>query len=128
MRQITEKILIDTEKIIVVGDKILIRPYDGNKKSQGGLYLPPNVIEKEKVHSGYILKVGPGYPVGAPTDDESWKNTSGTKYIPLEAKEGDQALFLKKDAIEIELDGERLIIVSQSAVLLVVRDNAKINI
>ena len=115
--------MIDTEKIIVVGDKILIRPYEGNKKSQGVLYLPPNVVEKEKVHSGYVLKVGPGYPVGAPTDDESWKNTNVTKYIPLEATEGDQALFLKKDAIEIELDGEKLIVIAQSAILLLVREN-----
>ena len=114
--------MLDTEKIIVVGDKILIRPYEGNKKSQGGLYLPPSVVEKEKVHSGYVLKVGPGYPVGAPVDDESWKNTNVTQYIPLEAVEGDQALFLKKDAIEIELDDEKLIIVSQSAILLLVRE------
>ena len=120
--------MINTEKIIVVGDKILIRPYDGNKKSQGGLYLPPNVVEKEKVHSGYVLKVGPGYPIGAPADDDSWKSTNATKYIPLEAKEGDQTLFLKKDSIEIELDGERLLVVPQSAILLIVRDNGKLNI
>ena len=120
--------MINTEKIIVVGDKVLIRPFEGNKKSQGGLYLPPNVIEKEKVHSGYILKVGPGYPVGAPTDDDSWKNNNVAKYIPLEAIEGDQALFLKKDAIEIELDGEKLIIISQSAILLLVRDNEILNL
>ena len=121
------RILIDTEKIIVVGDKVLIRPYEGNKKSQGGLYLPPNVVEKEKVLSGYILKAGPGFPV-APADDEVWKETNSTKYIPLEATEGDQALFLKKDAIEIELDGEKLIVVSQSSILLLVRDNESINI
>ncbi len=120
--------MIDTEKIIVVGDKILIRPYNGSKKSQGGLYLPPNVVEKEKVHSGYVLKVGPGYPVGAPADDELWKDTNATKYIPLEAKEGDQALFLKKDSIEIEFDGEKLLVIPQSAVLLIVRDNGKLNI
>jgi co-chaperonin GroES (HSP10) len=120
--------MINTEKIIVVGDKVLIRPFEGNKKSQGGLYLPPNVIEKEKVHSGYVLKVGPGYPIGAPTDDESWKSNNSTKYIPLEATEGDQALFLKKDAIEIELDGEKLIIIPQAAILLLVRDNDLLNI
>jgi len=119
--------LIHTEKIIVVGDKVLIRPYEGNKKSQGGLYLPPNVVEKEKVLSGYILKVGPGFPI-APADDEIWEETKSAKYIPLEASEGDQALFLKKDAIDIELDGEKLIVVSQSAILLLVRDNEAINL
>ena len=58
------------------------------KKSQGGLYLPPNVIEKEKVQSGYVLKVGPGYPIASPTDeDEPWKgDEKSTKYIPLQAK------------------------------------------
>jgi chaperonin GroES len=120
--------MINTEKIIVVGDKILIRPFEGNKKSQGGLYLPPSVVEKEKIHSGYVLKVGPGYPVAAPTDDESWKSSNSTKYIPLEAVEGDQALFLKKDAIEIEIDGEKLIVIPQSAILLLVRDNELLNI
>ena len=66
--------LIDTEKIIIVGDRVLIRPHEGGKRSQGGLYLPPNVIEKEKVQSGYVLKVGPGYPIASPTDeDEPWK-------------------------------------------------------
>jgi len=116
--------LVDTDKIIIVGDRVLIRPHEGGKKSQGGLYLPPNVIEKEKVQSGYVLKVGPGYPIAPQTDDdEPWKESSqSTKYIPLQASEGDQALFLKNDAIEIELDGDRLVIVPQSAILLLVRD------
>lgn len=122
--------LVDTEKIIIVGDRVLIRPHEGGKKSQGGLYLPPNVIEKEKVQSGYVLKVGPGYPIASPTDeDEPWKgDEKSTKYIPLQAKEGDQALFLKNDAIEVELDGNRLIIVPQSAILLLVRDDELLKI
>ncbi len=120
--------MINTSKIIVVGDKILVHPIEGTKRSQGGLYLPPNVVEKEKVQSGFVLKVGPGYPVAPPEDDEVWKNSRTTKYIPLEAVEGDQVLFLKKDAIEIELDGEKLIVIPQSAILLLVRDNEIIDI
>jgi len=120
--------MIDVEKILVVSDKILIRPYEGGRKSQGGLYLPPNVVEKEKVHSGYVLKVGPGFPVGAPSEDETWKDSSATKYIPLEAQAGDQALYLKKDAVELELNGEKLVIVSQSAILLLIRDNDILNL
>ncbi len=121
--------MVDTDKIIVVGDRVLIRPHEGGKKSHGGLYLPPNVIEKEKVQSGYVLKVGPGYPIASQSDDEPWKETGkATKYIPLQASEGDQALFLKNDAIEIELDGNRLIIVPQSAILLLVRDDELLEI
>lgn len=115
--------MINTDKLILIGDKVLLHPFEGNKKSQGGLYLPPSVVEKEKVIKGYVIKVGPGYPIGTPTEDELWKNTNSTKYIPLEATEGDIALFLKKDSIEIELDGEKLFIVAQPAILLLVREN-----
>lgn len=122
--------MVDTDKIIIVGDRVLIRPHEGGKKSQGGLYLPPNVIEKEKVQSGYVLKVGPGYPIASQSDDdEPWRDKGkSAKYIPLQASEGDQALFLKNDAIEIELDGDRLIIVPQSAILLLVRDEELLKI
>ena len=122
--------MVDTDKIIIVGDRVLIRPHEGGKKSQGGLYLPPNVIEKEKVQSGYVLKVGPGYPIASSTDeDEPWREGGkSTKYIPLQASDGDQALFLKNDAIEVELDGNRLVIVPQSAILLLVRDEDMLKI
>lgn len=115
--------MVNTEKIIIVGDRVLIRPAKSNVKSHGGLYLPPSVVEKEKVQSGYIIKSGPGYPVASPSeDDEPWKKEETTKYIPLQAKEGDLAIFLRKDAIEIELDNEKLIIVPHSSILLLLRE------
>ncbi len=119
--------MVDTQKVIIVGDRVLIRPHEGAKKTHGGLYLPPNVIEKEKVQSGYIIKVGPGYAISANDDQEVWKDSNPTKYIPLQAKEGDQALFLKKDAIEIELNDEKLLIVPQSSILLLLRDDDLLN-
>ncbi len=120
--------MIKTEKIIVVGDKVLIRPQDRTEKTTSGLYLPPNVKEREKVHSGYVIKVGPGYPIANPADDnEPWKQEKETKYIPLQAEEGDYALFLKRDAVEIELDGEKLVIVPQHSILLLLRDEELFN-
>lgn len=114
--------MVNTEKIIVVGDRVLIKPEENLEKTNSGLYLPPGVTEKEKVQGGYVIKVGPGYPIAAPTEEEPWKENSSTKYISLQAKEGDFALFLKKDSIPIELEGEKLIIVSQNAILLLLRD------
>lgn len=63
-------------------------------KTQSGLYLPPTVQENEKVHSGYIVKVGPGYPISAMTDeDEPWKEKrEEVKYVPLQAQVGDLAI------------------------------------
>ena len=53
----------DLKKFIVIGDRILIKPKNQSEQTKSGLYLPPGVHEKEKVHSGYVLKVGPGYPI-----------------------------------------------------------------
>ena len=116
--------MINTEKIIVVGDRVLIKPEDNLQKTNSGLYLPPSVIEKEKVQGGYIVKVGPGYPVASATeDDEPWKEDRVTKYIPLQAKPGDFALYLKKDSIDIEFQKEKLVIVPQAAILLLHRED-----
>ncbi len=115
--------MINTEKIIIVGDRILIRPEENINKTNSGLYLPPGVQEKEKVQGGYVIKVGPGYPIGMPTDDdEPWRDSKSTKYIPLQAKAGDFAVFLRKDAIEVEVEKEKFVIVSQAAILLLYRD------
>ena len=115
--------MVNTDKIIVVGDRVLIKPEENMTKTNSGLYLPPGVSEKEKVQGGYVIKVGPGYPIASPgEDDEPWKEEKATKYIPLQPKPGDFALYLKKDAIEVEIDKEKMIIVPQSAVLLLHRD------
>lgn len=111
-------------KLIVVGDKILLRPTEASSKTASGLYLPPGVHEKDKVQSGYIIKSGPGYPIAHNVEDEPWKETKEpVKYIPLQAKEGDLAIFLRNQAFEIEYDSEKLLIVPQSAVLLLIRED-----
>lgn len=115
--------MINTEKIIIVGDRVLIKPEDNINKTNSGLYLPPGVQEKEKVQGGYVIKIGPGYPIGMPADeDEPWREKKTTKYIPLQAHEGDFALFLRRDAIEVEIEKEKFVIVSQAAILLLYRD------
>lgn len=116
--------MMKIDKMIIVGDRVLIRPEDKSQKTNSGLYLPPNVSEKENVQSGYVIKVGPGYPIANPNDDsEPWKQEKEPKYIPLQAEEGDYALYMKKHAVEIELDGEKLVIVPQHAILLLLRDD-----
>lgn len=115
--------MVNTDRIIVVGDRLLIKPQEDSQKSHGGLYLPPSVAEREKVQGGYVIKAGPGYPIPATHDeDEPWKEKKSIKYIPLQAKEGDYALFLRRDAIEIEFDKEKFLIVPQASILLLHRD------
>jgi chaperonin GroES len=112
------------QKFIVVGDRVLIRPEEDSNKTSSGLFLPPGVSEKEKIQSGYIIKVGPGYPTAPNIEDEPWKETKEpVKYIPLQAKEGDLAIFLRKEAFEIEFEKEKFLIVPQSSVLLLIRND-----
>ncbi|RYY08578.1 MAG: co-chaperone GroES, partial [Chitinophagaceae bacterium] len=83
------------KKLIVIGDRVLVRLTRANEKTSSGLYLPPGVQEKEKVQQGYVIKTGPGYAIPMPVDDEPWKHEDDqVKYIPLQTREGDLAIFL----------------------------------
>jgi len=112
------------KKLIVVGDRILIKSRKVEDKTSSGLFLPPGVQEKEKIQSGYVMKVGPGYPIPVPTEeDESWKEIEDQiRYIPLQAKEGDLAIFLQKEAFEVQYEEEKYFIVPQSAILMLERE------
>ncbi len=118
-----DSFLRNLHKIIVVGDKVLVKPGSEMDKTNSGLYLPPGVQEKEKVQSGYVIKSGPGYPIGANIEDEPWKESKEkVKYISLQVKEGDLVIFLRKDSFEIEYEHEKLLIVPHTAILMIIRD------
>ena len=111
------------KKLIVIGDRILIRPSKPDEQTASGLYLPPGVQEKEKVQQGYVIKTGPGYAIPLPVESEPWKNEEEqVKYVPLQAKEGDLAIFLLSGATEVIYEGEKYFIVPQSAILMLERD------
>ena len=115
----------DINKLIVVGDRLLIKKRSMSDRTKSGLLLPPGVTEKEDIQSGYVILAGPGYPVPTAHDaDENWKKEDEkTNYIPLQAKIGDLAVFLQKQAIEIEFNKEKFFIVPNSAVLLLYRED-----
>ena len=115
-----------SKQVLVVGDRILIQPDKGDKTSPAGLYLPPSVVEKQEVKGGIVVEVGPGIPLGSPNDtiDEPWKDSkSDIKYIPTQAEIGDYALYLGKASIEIEIEKKEYLIVPQSAILILIRDD-----
>ena len=111
------------KRLIVVGDKILVKPKNPSDKTNSGLYLPPTVTEKEDIQSGLVMKVGPGFPIPAIQDnDEPWKEKKeDVKYVPLQVKEEDQVLFLRRNGFDVEIDGEKYVIIPQSAILMMIR-------
>jgi co-chaperonin GroES (HSP10) len=112
------------KKLIVVGDRVLIRPAKESDRTESGLYLPPSVQEKEKIQRGFVIKVGPGYPLPLPADDDDmWKGKEEqVKYLPLQAQEGDMAIFLQKGAIEVMYENEKYFIVPQASILMLERE------
>lgn len=114
----------DLDKFIMVGDKVLIKPKNPQSQTKSGLYLPPTV-EQEKIQSGYIIKVGPGFPLPAQVEEhEVWekKKDKDVNYLPLQAKEGDLAVYLQNSAFEITFDEEKYLIIPHSAILMLIRD------
>lgn len=121
--------MANLNKFVVLGDRLLIKPKTDNQKTASGLYLPPGVKEKEIIQSGYVLKVGPGYAVAPPSDSENpWESKNQeVQYIPLEAHEGDLVIYMQNHAFEIEYESEKFIIIPQSAVLLVIREDMELD-
>jgi Co-chaperonin GroES (HSP10) len=113
---------INFSKVALVGDRILIKPKSEQERTKTGLYLPPGVQEKEFIQVGYVVKVGPGYPIPAITDsEEPWKeNKEEVKYVPLQPKEGDLVVYLQNSAWEILLNNEKFFILPNNSILLIV--------
>jgi len=113
----------DIANFIIVGDRVLIKPKKASERTNAGLYLPPSVKENAKMNSGYVVKAGPGYAIPSHEVEEEWKTTKPDgKYIPLQAREGDLAIFFQSSAYKIEFNGEKYVVVPHTSILLLIRD------
>jgi chaperonin GroES len=115
------------KELIVVGDRVLVRVVEGEERTNVGLYLPPTAVDNQAVQSGTIVATGPGLPLPAPDagSDEPWRVSENrqTRFVPMQAKIGDYALFFRKAAVEITFENERFLVVPQAAILALVRDD-----
>ena len=114
----------DMAELIVAGDRVLIALDEGETKTETGLVLPASVADRQEVRVGWVKKVGPGYVMPNPDyTGEPWSsNRESVRYLPLQAKPGDQAFFLMKEAFEIQFDKQNYFIVSHAAILALVRE------
>src|SRR5438046_434055 len=87
------------KELIVVGDRVLVRAEEGEERTNVGLYLPPTAVDSQAVQGGTIVATGPGLPMPAldANSEEPWQTQSReTRFIPMQAKRGDFALFFRK--------------------------------
>src|ERR1044071_10098039 len=93
------------KRLIVVGDRVLITPEEGEERTSVGLYLPPSAIEGRQVQGGRIVATGPGTPMAEPAsmDEEPWKIHGGgseVKDLPMQAGVGGEPPFLPQTPAE----------------------------
>ena len=84
-----------------LADRVLVRPVAAEEKTVAGIIIPDTA--KEKPLQGEVLAAG-----------------CGTKDEQMVLKQGDQVLYGKYAGTEVELDGEKLLIMRQSDVLAVI--------
>jgi chaperonin GroES len=119
------------KQLIVVGDRVLIEVEEGEERSKVGLYLPPSALDSQAVQGGRIVATGPGTPMPSVADypDEPWRTAAGgggdARYVPMQARVGDYALFFRKASVEITFEHDKYLVVPQSAILALVREPAK---
>ena len=87
-------------------DRVLIRRVEGEEKTRGGIIIPDTA--QEKPMEGTIVAAGPGA-----------RGEDG-KVQPLDVKAGDRVLFGKWSGTEVKIDGEDLIIMSESDIMGIV--------
>lgn len=116
------------QELIVVGDRLLIEPEEGEERSKVGLYLPASAVDKQAVQAGTVVATGPGTPISAPTDldEEPWRITGGeARFLPVQARKGDYAIFFRRAAVEITFQSTKYLVVPQAAVLVLLRGTSE---
>jgi len=117
--------------VIVVGDRVLVKSEEGEERTKVGLYLPSTAVDSQAVQGGKIVATGPGLPMPDLNDasDEPWRQATGaqreSRFVPMQARAGDYALFFRKASVEITFENERYLVVPQSAILALVRDEVE---
>lgn len=113
-------------ELIVIGDRVLIKPQEGEQKTKSGLLLPAGAAEQENVRGGRVVKTGPGYLTQNPeySENDSWRpSDTPVRYLPLQAEPGDYAYFVRSEAVELKYDNTDYLIIPHSAILALVRDD-----
>lgn len=112
--------------LLVVGDRVLITPEEGDDRTRVGLYLPAAAIDAQQVQGGVVVAIGPGDPVAdaSSLDDEPWRTGGASRRrSTMQARIGDHALFFRKAAVEITFEERKYLVVSQAAILVLVRED-----
>ena len=88
-----------------LGDKVVVQRTEAEEATAGGIVLPDSA--REKPAEGRVLSVGDG------------RLTKDGTRAALQVHDGDRVLFASYAGTEIEVDGQTLLILSESDILAV---------
>ncbi len=91
-------------KVRPLGDKILIKRAEAQKKTDSGIYLPESAKDKPK--EGKVMAVGSGI-----------LNKETGKYMPFSVKKGDRIIFSSYAGTEVKLGDDEMLILTEDDVL-----------
>ena len=116
---------VGSKELVLVNDRVLLKLEKPDERTQAGLYLPQTAVSKASVQTGRVVAVGPGIPLPSNLhEDEPWRETTKNgHYIPLQAEIGDQAMFVREQAIDVKVKGDDYVVVPHSALLVLLRDD-----
>jgi chaperonin GroES len=85
----------------VLGDRVLVKPEE-QPSTAGGILIPETA--KEKPQEGVVLAVGPG------------RRLKDGRVVKPDVEEGDRVVFAKYGGHEVEVDGEKLLILDSDQI------------
>ena len=92
-------------KLVPLFDKVVLKQLVAEETTKSGIVLPGQA--KEKPQQAEVVAVGPGGVVDG-------------KEITMQVKEGDKVIYSKYSGTEVQLDGDKFVVVKQSDILAVI--------
>ena len=95
-------------KLRPLDDRVVIKQSQAEEKTSGGIYLPDTAKEKPQI--GKVVAVGPG------------KVLDNGKRAQMSVKKNDKVIYGKYLGNDVEIDGEKYVIVRESDLLGIVEN------
>ena len=90
-------------KLRPLADRVIVKQTEAEEKTKSGIYLPD--AAKEKPTKGKVIAAGPGK-----LDDKG-------KHMEVGVRAGDTVYYGKYSGTDVEVDGEKFVILRESDVL-----------
>ena len=93
-------------KLVPLDDKVVLKKIQAEETTKSGIVLTGQ--DKEKPAHGEVIAVGPGGVIDG-------------KEVKMQVKAGDKVVYSKYAGTEVELDGEKFLIVKQGDILAIMK-------